>query len=360
MFQKRLIKYSQCWEYTDLIFNVLKPEENDIFLSITSGGDNTLSIIANSPKKVVTVDMNKYQNFLFELKLVAIKQLKHNELKRFIGINPCSEREKTLTRLTPFLHTETIEYWNDNINLIQQGILHIGKFEHYFKLFRRYVIFLSGNRNKTSEFLATKPIDEQIEFYNKTWKNKRWNLIFKFFLSEPVMKRFGRSKTMFNQNSKKKIGSYYKAKFDKAFTSDCFFENSYMEYIYSGNYHNHLPYYLNENNSNNILNSKTSVEIENKKLYDYLKNVKDNTFSKYNLSDIFEALNEHETNKLFHEIYRTAQPRAKLIFWNNLVKRDVPKELNEHFIQQSELENELLKKNKVFFYEKLYAYNIKK
>ena len=81
MFQKRLIKYSQCWEDTDLIFNVLKPEENDVFLSITSGGDNTLSIIANSPKKVVTVDMNKYQNFLFELKLVAIQQLKHNELK---------------------------------------------------------------------------------------------------------------------------------------------------------------------------------------------------------------------------------------------------------------------------------------
>ena len=91
-----------------------------------------------------------------------------------------------------------------------------------------------------------------------------------------------------------------------------------------------------------------------------MKNVKNNTFSKYNLSDIFEALNEHETNKLFHEIYRTAQPGAKLIFWNNLVKRDVPKELNEQFIQQSELENELLKKNKVFFYEKLYAYNIKK
>ena len=360
MFQKRPIKYSQCWEDTNLIFEILQPQKEDVFLSITSGGDNGLSIMSNNPKKMVTVDMNKDQNFLFELKLTAIKHLEHKELMEFLGVKSNQNRKKTLKKLAPFLNTETIQYWEDNMNLIQQGVLHIGKFEHYFKLFRKYVIYLSGNKAKTNDFLAKKTIEEQIDFYNNSWQNKRWRFIFKLFLSEPVMKRFGRSKTMFNQNSKIKIGSYYKSKLDKSFTSECFFENSYMEYIYKGNYHNYLPHYLRKENCNGISSSKTHVDVVNQKLYKYLINVKNNTFNKFNLSDIFEALSKEESNSLFHEIYRTAQPGAKLFFCNNLVNRDVPKELNDHFIQQSALESKLEKINKVFFYEKIYAYNIKK
>ena len=41
----------------------------DEIMMITSGGDNVLDALIHGPNRVYTIDMNKHQNYLLELKL---------------------------------------------------------------------------------------------------------------------------------------------------------------------------------------------------------------------------------------------------------------------------------------------------
>ena len=72
------IKYSQCWEDAEILLKALKINKNDKVVSITSGGDNTLSLITNNPSEIYAVDSNFAQNYLMELKLKAIQNLDCN------------------------------------------------------------------------------------------------------------------------------------------------------------------------------------------------------------------------------------------------------------------------------------------
>jgi S-adenosylmethionine-diacylglycerol 3-amino-3-carboxypropyl transferase len=51
LFFKHIIKYSQCWEDTDVLVSALLLEDDDVVLSITSGGDNSLALSGFTKKK---------------------------------------------------------------------------------------------------------------------------------------------------------------------------------------------------------------------------------------------------------------------------------------------------------------------
>ena len=81
-----IIRYSQCWEDTEILLEGLKIKENDICLSIGSAGDNSFSLLTKNPKKVYTLDLNKTQIALIELKKIMYKDLNYSEFINFIGI----------------------------------------------------------------------------------------------------------------------------------------------------------------------------------------------------------------------------------------------------------------------------------
>ena len=66
-----------------------------------------------------------------------------------------------------------------------------------------------------------------------------------------------------------------------------------------------------------------------------MKKIKDNSFNKFNLSDVFEAMSKNDSNIVFQEILRTGKNNSKL-FWNNLIKRDIPPNLQSNFIRDKE------------------------
>ena len=92
MFFKHIIKYSQCWEDTDVLVSALILEQDDVILSITSGGDNSLALSSFSRKRLISIDMNIHQNYLLELKLLSIKELEYNEVIKFLEYYILNER----------------------------------------------------------------------------------------------------------------------------------------------------------------------------------------------------------------------------------------------------------------------------
>jgi len=108
----------------------------------TAGSTRTL----DEPKLVVALDLSGPQIALCELKLAAIAELEWADFAAFLGALPCRDRREIFAslkaQLTPFARA----YWKAHLGLISRGVIHTGKFERYFTLFRRWVLPLIHRR----------------------------------------------------------------------------------------------------------------------------------------------------------------------------------------------------------------------
>jgi len=354
------ISYSQCWEDAELLLNALKIDEKDVVCSITSGGDNSLSILSQKPANLNVIDKNEQQNFLFELKLAIINAFNCERIHEVIGVKKTIKNKDWFNSIEGMLGKECRMFWKDNQRLLGQGVLHIGKFERYLQYFRKYILSIAHNRKTVNKLFVTKSEEEQALFYDKLWNNWRWNVLFRIFFSKWLMKVLGRGREMFRFAEKSSISSYFLEKTKTALINNNLFNNPYLEYIFYSGYMNALPHYLNKSSVDNIKAGVTNIMIDTGNLLKVLTTKPDNYYTKYNLSDVFEPLSIEETNEIFREIVRTGKDNAIIIFWNNLVPRDIPNHLLQHFIRKNSLENELKINEKVFFYDCFKIYQLQK
>src|SRR3989344_6663856 len=103
---KDIINYSQCWEDPEILIKAFDINTDDIVLSVTSGGDNTIALLLCSPKKIISIDLNSAQNYLLELKLAAAKALSYNEYLSFLGVANSFNRRNLFLKVKPYLTSE--------------------------------------------------------------------------------------------------------------------------------------------------------------------------------------------------------------------------------------------------------------
>ena len=75
-------------------------------------------------------------------------------------------------------------------------------------------------------------------------------------------------------------------------------------------------------------------------------------FDGFNLSDIFEYLDEGICLDVYRQLLNVARPRARFAYWNMLVPRRVPQELADQVVFLEELSVELFLRDKAWFYSK--------
>jgi len=354
-----VINYSQCWEDSDILQEALNVSKDDVVLSVTSGGDNTLALLARDPKKIVAIDINRTQNYLIELKLAAIQALTYPEFIKFIGMENSINRIPLFEKCKPFLTPESYEWWIKHQPLIKKGIIHIGKFEKFITGFRRYVLPFIHSKKTIKEFTALPSIQKQRVFYKRRWNSKRWNLYFRLSSHPFILNRFARQKEMSSQITTTKVTHNYLDRLEKNLYNLLLSENYFMLYCLTGEYGASFPPYLLEEHFNKIKSaSKSTIDIETIDALGFLKSKKENTFTKYNLSDIFEALSQHDYEELWSEIIRTAKKGAIVAYWNNLITHPVPEQFKTLLKEEKELSVRLSAVDKVFFYEGFYVYTV--
>ena len=77
-----IMRYAQCWEDADMLIQSLNINSNDVCLSIASAGENSFSLLSQSPKKVIAIDMNPVQFAAVELRNAVYTHL--SQEKSFI------------------------------------------------------------------------------------------------------------------------------------------------------------------------------------------------------------------------------------------------------------------------------------
>ena len=354
---KNTIRYSQTWEDSEIVLQALDIQQNDVVFSIASGGENVFAIISKTENDVFAIDYNPLQIFIAELKLIAIKNLDIEQYLKFIGIKKSKNRKQVFNQLSSQLSEECKLYFQNEQKSIKKGIIHIGKFEKYLRIFSKFIIPIL-----ISSFTLKKAINSdnkkyQHKNYQKIWNNWRWRLIGELFFGKSVMQKMGRHKIMFKHNDRNNTGKIYLDRAEEFLKNGAIHKNHYLDYILTGNFSENLHYYLQQEKFNNIKKKKNTY-FSSTDILSFLKSKPDNSINKYNLSDIFESLNIEETNIIFTEILRTATNNARLIFWNNLVERNIPNKLKSNFVNDIDLQKKLSSLDKVFFYEKFYIYKI--
>jgi len=342
------IRYANCWEDADLLCEALKPGESKRCLSIASGGDNSLALLAEGAE-VVAVDLSIAQLSLVELKVAAIRRLDREPLLAFLGIQPAQQRTSTYQGLALDLSDDARAYWNAHPELIENGVIHQGKFEKYFHIFRTRILPLIHRRKTILSLLDEKDEATRVAFYENRWNNLRWRLLFRFFFSRFSMGHLGRDPEFFRY-VEGSVAERILARTRYALTTLDPHCNPYMEYILTGNFDRQLPRYLRLDVLPEVkqrLDRLTLVQGTIQKAADLHKG---DGFDCFNLSDIFEYLDPPTCWHIYKSLLQSARSGARLAYWNMLVPRSCPVKLADQIIPLTEESRRLFERDQAWFY----------
>lgn len=343
-----LIRYANCWEDATILCKALNPAQDKRILSIASGGDNAFAMLSMGAS-VVAADISTAQLACVELKASAIHRLEHPDLLQFLGIRPCSRRVSIFRDLKADLARESRDFWENNTAAIKSGIAHAGKFEDYFRIFRTKILPMVHDRQTVAELMREKNRSEREAFYNNTWNNLRWRLLFRVFFSRAVMGHMGRDPEFFRY-VKGSVSDRILRRTKHALTILETHNNPYLDYILNGNFTCALPLYLEEGRFEALRKGLYNLTIYGGSIEDAVDEFRGDGFDGFNLSDIFEYMDASLCAKIYAKLLDSARPGARFAYWNMLVPRRCPEGLWDKVEHLAELSRECFERDMAFFY----------
>ena len=352
-----IIRYAQVWEDAEILIEALDIKPTDNVLSIASAGENALSLLIKDPKNVYAIDLNENQIFCTELKKIAYKYLDYDECMELIGVFDSERRIDLYKTIEKYLSKNTQEYFENNINVIHRGIIHCGKFENYFHIFGQKVLPLIHSKKVRQQLLEKKTKEERYNFYNKKWNNNRWKILFKIFFSRAVMGKLGRDKAFFRYVSVN-VPEHILQRTRYAITELDTSNNSYLHYIINSRYDKVLPLAYREENFDIIKKNIDKLQILKESVETFINREDIDKVDKYNLSDIFEYMSEDDMVKIVEKMLEKSPKGSIIAYWNMLSDKRASKFIDKIEYKQ-DLSNDLLKRDKAFFYSKFIVEEVK-
>jgi len=344
------IRYAQCWEDADVLLSALEPGPGKRCLSIASAGDNTLALLSRDPESVLAIDLSPAQLACLELRVAAYRALQHGELLELIGCVDSDARPRLYQVCRKHLSPDARAFWDDRPGLIAAGVGSVGKFEHYFRIFRERVLPLVHSRQTVSELLRPKSGGERRSFYRHTWNNWRWRLMFRVFFSRKLMGLLGRDPEFFRY-VEGSVSERILKRTEYALTELDPAVNPYIRWILTGRYDSALPAALREENFEPIRRNLGRLEWRCGSLEESLGH--NRKFDCFNLSDIFEYMSPSSYEQLLQLIVSSARSGARLAYWNMLAPRHRPDSLATSLQPLGELSSKLFALDQAFFYSAL-------
>ena len=147
------------WEDPDADAQVLNINENDVCLTLTSGGCNSLNLVLHDAKEVYSVDCNPAQSALLELKIVAIKNLEFEQVWKMFGEGKFENIDSVYRKhLMPFMTQNSIDFWNRKLYHFKRGLYYAGGMGKVCWMVQ-YIIYLSGMANQTDALIEANTLE---------------------------------------------------------------------------------------------------------------------------------------------------------------------------------------------------------
>ncbi|MDJ0614348.1 MAG: DUF3419 family protein [Rhizobiaceae bacterium] len=342
------IRYAQLWEDADVLVKALGDQKGKILVSICSAGDNALAMLLLDPAKIVAIDLSPAQIACLKIRIAAYKNLEYAEFTELMGIKSSDKRIDLMQKLLPELESDVADFWRQQFDDVEKyGLCGVGKFERYFRIFRKWMLPRAQSRSTIEGVFESKPKAERKKFFENRWDNWRWRLLLKFFFSNFVMGRLGRDPAFFD-HVEGSLSDHVARRVYHAGVDLQPEHNPYLQYILLGKFTTALPLAWREENFETIRKRLDRIECRTGSLEAFISTGE--KADGFNLSDIFEYMNEDIFAQVYDSIVGASNPEARLVYWNMMVPRRVPGKYSSLVTRLQDFEDQCKAADKAFFY----------
>ena len=342
------LRYGQCWEDADVLIDGLEAGPGDVCVSVASGGDNTLALLAQGVESVVAIDLNPAQIACLELKVAAFATLEHAEVLELVGSVASDRRAALYQRCRAHLSASARDYWDQHAARIHGGINHAGKFERYVAFLRRWCLPLIHGRGTIARLFEDRSLPERNRFYDEIWGNWRWRTMVRLATSRAVLARAGRDPGFYRYVEDD--DSVLLERVKHGFINPPPSENPYLVWAMTGNHGTVLPYAFRPEHFDAIRNNLSRLRWECTSLESYLQQADERSVGRFNLSNIFEYVSWATYREVLEQLVRVSVSGARLAYWNLLVPRRAPQDMSARIRSLDGRAQELIKRNGTFMH----------
>ena len=341
------IRYANCWEDSALLIESLCPAPGRRILSIASAGDNSLHLLSHGAE-VVAADLSRAQLACVELRVAAITALSDDDALAFLGFFPSADRAACYAGLRQQLSPSAREFWDAHPETIERGLIHGGKFEDYFRLFRQRIMPWIHRRRTVDELWQARDQAAREDFYQRRWNNLRWRLLFRLFFSRWFMGRAGRDPEFFRY-VEGSVADRILSRCRYALTCLETHTNPYLRYILTGSFAGAMPDWTRPDVLAGIRRHADRLKLFHGGIEAAAQQSEDG-FDGFNLSDVFEYLAPETSERLYGQLLAHARGGARLVYWNMLVPRRCPDAYRDRVTPLEDLARRCFAKDRAFFY----------
>jgi len=345
------LAYAQCWEDPGVLRQALRVGPDDDVLSICGAGDNAFALLLDAPRSITCVDHSAAQLALAELKLEAARQLPVHSFRSALGLDALGRRVWFYHHLRPSLGPRARAFFDDHEGHIRAGLLGAGGFERGLQRFREQVLSRIHPPDRIDRMLSLDDVRQQGALYAAEWDTLRWRGLFRVAFDRRLMARRGRASGALDALGDS-VPATMHARAARILCTLPAASNFFLQWYLRGHYPDPElgPPYLTTAGHAAMQERGGRVRFLLGGLLDVLRGCPDDAFSAFNLSNIFEYMDEEETRVLLTEIARVGRPGARLCYWNLLVPRHRPESMAHRLERDVGLAAALLEQDRAFAY----------
>ena len=343
--------FAQVREDPLLEIEALAPGPDDSIVVVGSGGCTALSLLAAGAGRVASVDLNRSQNHLIELKLAAVASLPYDALLGALGGSkaPRADRVDAYVALRPRLSAAARGYWDARRSAIERGVLDAGVTERFIRGVVFALQLCVHPRSRVERLLACSSIAEQRALFEREWDTLRWRAFFQVLLNRVVFRR-AYDPAFFAHLEQPSFAAHFRSRAEYTLTRLSVRDNYFLHQMLTGAYpaleRDGVPPYLSEAGSRAISEASDALTLVDGSVTEYLKTLPDASVSGFAVSNICEWLTPAAIDELFAQVVRTARPAARLCFRNFVGWTEVPDRWRASVVEDRALGERLIARDR--------------
>ena len=350
--------FTMSWEDPALDVDALRVGPNMRIATVASGGCNALTFLLHDPELVYAFDYNLTQVWTLKLKVAAFRALDHAAMLELFGVRPSDRRRMLVEATVQELAPDARQYWLSREDLVEQGLLGLGRYERFVRAFRKLLRLIQGRRRIESLF-DVRDQQERVEFFEGTWNSRAWRLLFKAFFNKTVLSRRGLSPEYFTfDDGSTSFADSFARRTRHALTELPVRDNPFLAQYTRGAYldEEHLPDYLREENFDLLRTRLDRLVVEQNDVRNLVDRYGPSTFDAICLSNVFELMSESETQEVLQKLAPCLVPGGRMTLRNLMIPRSVQGDLASQLVLDEPLSRALLLKDRSFVYRSLQVY----